>query len=513
MSDFVSALKKNADQSLPNVSVTENGAVGLKTTGKSLLDVNFMLSSMRNMSEGQIWEHFLLAYNENPMLSILWLFFARDREQGCGERRAFRIIFKHICAENPDTAIKLLNLIPYYGRWDDLTDILFGDVPCKVRDAAFRIVDKQLNEDTINAREGRPISLLAKWLPSINVSSFRTRRNADRLRNMLGWTPRKYRKTLSALRKALKVVECDMSANRWGEIDYESVPSRAAMNYRDAFLRHDERRYIKFIDRVKSGDAKIKAGVLFPYDIVHAYSWNAVNDTLEEQWKALPNKVPDNGSTLVVVDGSGSMGSRVGNTNITCHDVARSLGIYFSEKLHGAFKDTFITFSENPRLVHFVEGLSLRSKLNLLREYDECSNTNIEKVFELILDTAVNGHMSQEDLPANILIVSDMEFDIATMPYYTWGCSHEPISKKLFDNIAERYALCGYKLPRLVFWNVCSRTGTIPVAVNELGVALVSGFSPNIADMVMSAELDPYKCLVDRLLGGRYKQVEDALKE
>ena len=513
MSDFMSALAERAYWLQPNVSVTENGAIGLRTTGKALLDCNFALSSMRNMSPDEIWNKFLLAYNENPMLAILWLFFARDAREGCGERRTFRVIFERFCSENPDDAIKLLHLIPFYGRWDDVVEVMFGHVPCKVRDEAIELLRMQIQSDILMANTKQPVSILGKWMPSGNTSSKETRRRAEFLRNAFGWTPKQYRKNLAGLRKRIKVVEQKMSANQWSEIDYEGVPSRAAMNYRDAFLRHDGDRYDEYLSNVKEGKAKIHSGVLFPYDIVHAYrsKWDA-DTTLEEQWKALPNKVPENGSTLVVVDGSGSMGSLVGNTGVSCHDVARSLGIYFSEKLTGPYKDSFITFSANPKYVHFHDGLTLAAKLQIMRHHDECSNTNIEKTFDLILDTAVRNHLKQEELPANVLIVSDMEFDMATARGGFWYDGSK-VDQTLFDTIRERWESAGYKLPRLIFWNVCSRTGTIPVSENDLGVALVSGFSPNIADMVMSGELDPYKCLVDKLMSGRYKQVEEALKE
>lgn len=513
MSDFVSMLKKVADQSLRNISVTENGAIGKKTTGKALLDCNFMLSSMRNMSPDEIWSKFLLAYNENPVLAIIWLFFARDARYGCGERRTFRVIFERFCNENPESAIMLLHLIPFYGRWDDVVEVVFGNVPCKVRDEAIGLLLRQVQSDILMANTDQPVSLLAKWLPSLNTTSKETRRRAEFLRNAFGWVPAQYRRHLSGLRRHIKVVEQQMSANQWSEIDYEGVPSRAAMNYRDAFMRHDGDRYEEYLSNVKSGKAKIHSGVLFPYDIVHAYQgkWDA-DPTLEEQWEALPNKVPENGSTLVVVDGSGSMGSSVGNTGVSCHDVARSLGIYFAEKLTGPYKDSFITFSANPKYVHFHDGLTLAAKLQIMRHHDECSNTNIEKTFDLILDTAVRNHLKQDELPANVLIVSDMEFDQATAHNSYWYDGSN-VDQTLFDTIRERWESAGYRLPRLVFWNVCSRTGTIPVSENDLGVALVSGFSPNIADMVMSGELDPYKCLVDKLMSGRYQQVEEALKE
>lgn len=516
MTDFVSALKQEAENLQPNVSVTENGAIGYKTTGSALLDLNFMLSSMRNMSDDEIWYKFLAAHNENPKLAVLWMFFIRDVIEGCGERRTFRVIFKRLCYENDTIAIKLLHLIPEYGRWDDLIDVMFGVIPCNVRDKAYQLVHDQLIQDLYNAEHDKPVSLLGKWMPSTNASSRETRRRAEVMRNMFGMTPKQYRKSLAKLRKYIDVVEVKMSANRWRDINYSFVPSRASMNYREAFDRHDHDRYAKYLERVQSGDEKIHAGVLYPHDIVHAYHGSRiVNPTLEAQWKALPNKVPENGSTLVVVDGSGSMMARIGGTDIRCLDVAYALGIYFAEKLGEPYYNSFITFSSRPKFVHFADGLTLRAKLDIMESYDDCSNTDIEKTFNLILDTAVKNHLKQEELPANVLIISDMEYDQATYRGgWGWQSSERGYTDRaLFDMIAERFAVHGYKLPRLVFWNVCSRTGTIPLTTNDLGVALVSGFSTNIADMVMSGELDPYKCLVSKLLSDRYEPVEDALKE
>ena len=524
MADFMSALTKSVEALQPNVSVTENGAVGYKTTGKALLDLNFMLSSMRNMEPDEIWSRFLPAYNEDPALAVIWLFFARDiRGCGCGERRTFRIIFERLCRENSNVAVRLLRFLPEYGRWDDVVEVFCSNVPSVVRDAAFKIIRDQLIADMDAERDGVYISVCAKWLPSLNTSSFETRQKAERLREALVWSPKMYRKTLSRLRRWIDVTEVRMSSGEWGKIRYESVPSRAAMNYRKAFLRHDEERYSKYLGDVKSGEKKINAGTIYPYDIVHAYgdmSWYqpSPDETLEAQWKALPNAVPENGSTLVVVDGSGSMGTRVGNSGVTCHDVANSLGIYFSERLSGPFKDTFITFSSRPQLIHFDPSLSLQGKLEVLYQHDDCSNTDIEKVFDLIADVAAANHLKQEEIPANILIVTDGEFDNMTCRGgygYDYDYKEETahIDQKLFDAIRKRWESVGYKLPRLIFWNVCSRTGTIPVKENDLGVALVSGFSPNIADMVMSGELDPYKCLVNKLMSDRYEPVRQALKE
>lgn len=520
MPDFMSALAKNTEQLQPNVSVTENGAVGYKTTGKKLLDLNFMISSMRNMEPDEIWRRFLLAYNENPTLSFLWLMYCRDVRGGAGERNTFRVIFNRLCRENEAVALRLLRLIPVYGRWDDLVEVFCDDVPCEVRNKAFQIIQRQLVDDVDGSMAGHTVSLLAKWLPSLNTSSKETRRKAEHLRSSLGWTAKQYRVTLSRLRRYIDVTERKMSARDWSGIDYESVPSRAAMIYRDAFAKHDADRYNEYLTNVRDGKANIHAGTLYPHDIVHAYTsgWNSVNrydETLEAQWNALPNTVPEGASTLVVVDGSGSMYSPVGGTRVTCLDVSYALGIYFAEKLSGPYKNKFITFSANPQYVSFADGLSLHARIDITRQYSDCSNTDLEKVFDMVLETAKAFELPQSEIPANILIVSDMEFDAATRRGgfgYNWD-AESPVDESLFDTIRGRWEAAGYKLPRLIFWNVCSRTGTVPLRENELGVALVSGFSPSVADMVMSCELDPYKCLVDKLTGERYQPVIEALKE
>ena len=517
MNDFMTDLMDTIDETNLNVSVTENGAVGFRTSGKALVDLNYMLSSMRNMEKDEIWQRFLVAYNENPMLAVLWLFYARDCREGCGERRTFRIIFERFCRENPGAAVKLLPLLPFYGRWDDLTGVFFGDVPCVVRDAALTIIRKTLASDMDAKQEKKPVSLLAKWLPSGNTSSSETRRRALQISSAMDLSPCRYRKILSALRRYTDITEAKMSAGEWGSIDYSAVPSRAAMLYRDAFARHDEKRYEAFLADVRSGASKINAGVLYPYDIVHAYrlkyDWE-IDETLEAQWKALPNMVPANQSTLVVVDGSGSMYDSVGNSNVTCLDVAYSLGIYFAGKLSGPYYNRFITFSSKPQYVSFADGLTLRAKLDIMYRYNDCTNTNIEKVFALILETAVKNRLKQEDIPANVLIVTDGEFDSMTYQDDCFGdYKRHYADKALFNVIRDRWESFGYRLPRLVFWNVCSRTGTIPLTTNACGVTLVSGFSPNIADMVMSGELDPYKCLVTKLTSDRYKPVQNALKE
>lgn len=489
--------------------LTENGAVGYMTTGKELLDLNFKTSSLRNKSEDEIFKLFLKAFHEDKLLAIKWLFFMRDAREGMGERRSFRIILNGLGHQHPTIAKELISLVPEYGRWDDLYSLMDGDLTEYVVDFIYQ----QLQEDCGNYLNKKPISLLAKWLPKESTKKYKKVYNI--LLKKFGMTPKKYRRIVSDLRKYLDVVEVKMSANEWNKVNYNSVPSKANLLYKDAFLKHDEERRNEYLENLKNGNenTKINAKVLMPHEIVHNYTsplydgWHlrikSYDETLEYLWKALPNYVNSEGFSMFVRDGSYSMITKIGNTNITCLDISTALAIYFSEHCKGEYKDNFITFSNRPKVIDLSNCSSLREKIEKCHAEDDCSNTDIYKVFKLILDTAVNNKYTQEQLPKNIVVVSDMEFDDATTTsdYQT-----------LFETIQAEYLLHGYDLPRLVFWNVCSRTGAIPLKTNKNGVCLVSGFNPTIMDMVLSGELDPYKCLVNKLNSSRYDAVEKAVK-
>lgn len=502
--DFMNAMQNEALES-QNFSETENGALGYRTTGKSLLDLNFSVASLRSATDTEIFDRFMEAYLEDKELAMKWLFYARDVRGGLGERRLFRAVMNSLAQYDINVVRSVMRLIPKYGRWDDLVELI--TVPgYELTDEVADFISIQLQQDMEGAAHGEPISLLAKWLPSVNTSSPATRDKAIRLCGAIGLSQASYRKTLSKLRAYLKIVERDMSAQRWGDINYEAVPSRANLIYNKAFLRHDAERRTEYLEKLSKGEAKINSSVLYPHDIVHRYvrgnymMHNLIyDDTLEALWKALPDMVSGGGNTIVVADGSGSMCSRVGNTDTSALEVANALAIYFAEHSSGTFKNKYITFSSRPKFVDFSTCQTLRDKL--LKAYSNCEidDTNIEAVFDLILTTAIKNGAHQEEIPRNVLIISDMEFNRA----YCRGSYDE----RLFETIGKKYAEAGYKLPRLVFWNVNSRTETIPVRENDNGVALVSGFSANICKMVMSGKTDPYECLLEVLNSERYKLV------
>ena len=517
MEQFAKALKTTFDN---EVSVSENGAIGFKTSGKKLVDLNFATSTLRNSTDQEIINKFADAFYENALLAVKWLFFARDIRGGMGERRIFRVCLKWLAQNQKPIAKAVLPVVAEYGRFDDLFEL----AGTELWDDVVKLVDEQLTADYDNMKAGKPFSLLAKWMPSVNASSPKSVTLAKEFARSLNLSEKQYRKMLSALRAALKVVEVNASANKWTDIDYNTVPSKANLKYKDAFLKHDEARrrsYLDALSKPESG-AKINAAAAFPCDIVHKYRIRygyayAEDAALEAMWKALPDFVAgnDHGKTIVVADGSGSMEMSVGGGQMTALEVANSLAVYFAEKLEGPFKNKYITFSEHPQFVDFSGAKTLLEKLMIALRHNECANTNIEAVFDMILDTALRSNLSQEELPANILVVSDMEFDrctygneILTNRYGYWNAD----KTALFSRIAARYNEHGYKLPRLVFWNVASRTGTIPLRENENGVALVSGYSPAIAKMVFSAKTDPFEALVDTLNSPRYNIVGQLVK-
>jgi len=496
-------LIKNELEKQKNTSITENGAIGYKSTNSALVDINYQVSSLRNSSEEEIIKLFDNCFHENNEYALKWLFFARDVRGGLGERRLFRICYKRLLELNKDLFILNLKNISEYGRWDDLISLLGIS---KLTDVIIiNIVKNQLNSDISAKLLNEPISLLAKWLPSENASSKKTKEMGKFVRKSLGLSSRKYRVLLSELRNYLNVVEVKMCANEWNDIDYDKVPSLANLKYSNAFLKHDKDRRLSYLDSVRCGKSKMNMGVATPVDIVSKYNTSYYHvsdfdDSLELAWKNLKDiSVQD---TLVVADGSGSMTLPVSH-NITALDVANALAIYTSEHNNGIYKDKYITFSNTPQFVDLSNDESLRDKLITSREHSEISNTNIEAVFRLILNVAVKYNISEDEMIKNILIISDMEFDEAQR---SWE-SNEVLSEPLFNMIKKDYADNGYKLPKLIFWNVNSRTKTIPLIENELGVVLVSGFSQNVLKMVMSNKLNPYDVLIETITSERYDKI------
>ncbi len=482
-----------------NIAYTENGAFTYKTSESEVLDLFATIGALRNAEEEEIITRFLRAWCENADLAMKTLFYARDIRGGLGERRVFRLILRWLCENKMSSVVKNIEQIAHFGRFDDLL-VLMG-TPCEA--AALDLIRRQLREDMAALGEGAPVSLMAKWLPSVNASNRKTVKLAKRIARALNMTESSYRKTLSALRRHIRIIENNLREKDYS-FDYEEIPSKAMFRYYKAFIRNDGERYNEYMQKVSCGEAQLNTSTLYPYEIVEKvinaspYGYEGVNVSEDEEkvldvtWNALPDYTRGE-NALAVIDGSGSMFS--GGDPMPA-SVALSLGLYFAERNKGGFANHFITFSENPELVE-IEGESFADRLRYAASFEEVANTNISRVFDLILNTAIMNCLPQEDMPSKLYIISDMEFD----------CCVNDGSVTNFERAKWRYRDAGYKLPQVVFWNVQSRHRQQPVKKNEQGAVLVSGCSPKVFEMVMADSITPEKYMMEVLMSERYAAI------
>jgi hypothetical protein len=452
-----------------NDTFTENLMPTHSTSGSHVVDLFFKMGGWRGASPDEIVPILEAAFVESSILTARAMFYNRDVRGGQGERRTFRIMFRHMCVYHPDVARKNIELVPFYGRWDDLL-VAIGTT----------VEDDALDYILFALKDGK--GLCAKWMPREGKKYHKVARH---LMKRWGLSPRGYRKLLAG---NTNVVESLMCAKQWGEINYEHVPSVAMKKYRKAFDRNDAVRFAEYLGAVAKGEKKINAGAIFPSDIVAAYWAGAKDDALEVQWKALPNYVPEGQSFIPVCDVSGSMAGMPLYVSI-------ALGIYLSERNVGPFKDGFITFSGRPTLQH-LHG-DLQSRIFQLARADWDMNTNLEAVFKLILDQGKKNGVAEEDMPENILIISDMQFD---------QCVNRP-SDNAFEMIKRMYNEAGYQLPNVIFWNVRTSSG-VPVKIDQSGAALVSGYSPSVMQSVLGGEMNPINVVMRVLESDRYIPVQ-----
>lgn len=463
-------------------TLTENGMVTNSSSLNDCVNLFFQIGAMRGQDKNRVINTFVKAYEEDALTAMKILFWVRDVRGGAGERQIFKDIVNYLASSRTESMRKNLNLISEFGRWDDLLSLV--GTPLE-NDALSLISDALKNGD----------GLAAKWMPRPNVNNREKKRQAGALRKFLKLTPGAYRKMLAELSKTVEQLMC---ANEFGKINYSHVPSKAMSDYMRAFGRNDGLRFTSYLESVQKGDVKINAGAVYPYDIVKNLKYGSSNGA-DAQWNALPNYLTDNNERfLPVVDVSGSMECPAGNNaTVTCMDVAISLGLYISERNEGAFKDSFITFSNSPTLQVLKGTLSQRYSQLSNAQWD--MSTNVEKVFTVILNSAVSNDVPESEMPTMIIILSDMEFNQGTRD--NWNKS----AQEIFES---KYAEAGYKMPKIVYWNIQSRNNNFPVQFNKEGVALVSGFSPSLLTSVLSGkDLTPYSMMMDVINSERYSLI------
>lgn len=458
-----------------NVTLTDNGMVTNPTSLNKCVDLFFSIGSMRGKSKDKVIKLFNEAYNENPLIASKLLFWGRDVRSGAGERQIFRDIIFHLTTNSPQTVRKNIGLIPEFGRWDDVL-VLVGT---ELEDDMFILIKEALTNGD---------ALCAKWMP-------RKGDVANRLRKLFRFTPKEYRKMLVNL---TNVVESKMCAKDWESIDYSKLPSLASSRYQKSFNKNDKERYDGYKKSLEDGTAKVNAGAVYPYDIIKSMNMGGDKIVSEKQWESLPNWMEGSAERILpVVDVSGSMGIEVGgNPNLSCMDVAVSLGMYISERNEGSFKDAFVTFSNNPQLQYLTGTLSER--LLQLRRADWGMSTDLEAVFNLILHQAKMNNVPEGNMPTKILILSDMQFNQATR--------RDSLGAQ--SMIEAMYEEAGYTKPDIIYWNLNAKGGNFPVEFDKNGTALVSGFSPSILKSLLGGKnMTPQSIMMDTVNDERYSVV------
>lgn len=500
----------NAVKEATNVTHTENGAITRKTTMSALLDLFGTGAAYRTRSESDCIVLFQKAFDENPVYALKCLFYLRDARGGQGERRFFRVVTKWL-ADNKTAAMKRnLKYVPEFGRWDDL----YVFVGTALEQDAFNLMGEQFVLDL----QCKTPSLLAKWLKSENTSSADSRALATKTRKTFGLTPREYRKSLSILRARINVLERLMSAGQWDKIEFDKIPSKAGLVYRNAFARHDVERMradknaVAYKDFVQDKNTKVNAKALYPYEVVakatdysgmnRGWYWSenySRNDPVE---RAAINKYWDNledyfnGASLdalCMIDTSGSMWGTEASAPI---NVAISIGLYAAERARGPFHGHYISFSSRPQLIE-TYGFDFVDKVRRIYSTNLCENTNIEAAFDMLLNTAIKSHCRQSDLPKTIIVVSDMQFDAQRGRYGSNNAT-------LMENIAYKWQRAGYDAPQLVYWNVQARgNNVIPMQAKD-GITFCSGFSPVLFEQIMKGKTG-YDLMMDKLNSERYE--------
>jgi AraC-like DNA-binding protein len=446
-------------------SFTANGAITHSTSLNAVLDLFFIAGASRTMEESVIQNMLVKAYAENKFLTLKVIFWAGDIRGGQGERRFLRIALKWLETYHNSVLEQLLHFVPEFNRWDSLFELS--------SDKSLQLIHKALADKN---------QLCAKWMPrKKQYDNF-----ASKFRKRFGLTPKQYRQLIV---ENTNVVETQMCKKEWSEIEYKKIPSVAFSKYRKAWARNDGERFKQFIDDVNAGKQKIHASVIFPHDIYKSYKAGGDESSINAQWNCLPNYLENSEERILpVCDVSGSMTG-------TPMDISVSLGLYFSERNKSVFKDAFITFSETPKLHHLKGELSQRIKQ--LESADWGMSTNLVAVFELILNAAVTNKLSNDDLPTMIVIISDMEFNMASK------------SQTNFEFIDKAFAKHEYIRPSLIFWNVNGRENNVPVNKNDKNVALVSGCSPVTIKSILSArEITPVEVMMTALNDKRYDCLE-----
>lgn len=498
-----------------NFTTTWNGAKSYatpvpKVVGETELEnpkveglIKLFYKGIRGVDEEKLKEWFLLATSEDIEKAIILAFHIRDCRGGKGERNIGRVLFEVLSSVFPDIANKVVHLIPEYGRYDDWIYLLQShDVHPSIKTTILSNIKQTLLDDIGKMNEGKPVSLLAKWLPSENSSADKNTNIVTTICHYLEISKTKYRKVyLTPLRKYLDIVETYMCKGDWVDINFDKVPSCAMKKLKNAFKKHTPETFNEWIEGLADGTRKVNAKQLFPYEIIKEvrelpYEKNQVTIS---QWNVLENELKTKGKlskTLPVVDVSGSM---------FCNDClpidnACALGIIISSCVDGDFGNLVMTFTSKPKFCK-IKGDDVYDKYNNIKHIEWGASTNLVGVFTEILDRAKEHKLKSDDMPERVIIISDMQFNQGVK------------GETNLETITSEYKTAGYKRPDLIYWNVAGDTSDYPATINDDGTCLISGFSPFILECIMdNKKINSVDIMYDTLNKERYDAIRKCLE-
>lgn len=467
--NLLEVMKKN------NTKINTKGSEYYATTYNSNLDVFTMIS--RYNSDEEMIRLFNNALIENEELALANLLYILDIRNGKGERKIFKTIFKYLCVNYSSLALKILPFIGELGRYDYILE----GINTSIEKEVISLIKIQIESD-LNSENP---SLLGKWLPSHRTHNVNNK-IAKRIIKGLNITEKEYRKILSSLRTKINIVEKNLTKKTYENIDFSKVPTKAMLKYTNTYMTKMSDKYEEYKKQVATGAEKINTEGLFAYEIIKKilYQTDIDNELYDLMWNNQKDVLKGcNTNVLVMADTSGSM---------TCYGgipYATSLGLalYTAQRNTGMFKNHFITFSDRPYLCE-IKGKTIKEMVENIPSI--VANTNIDKAFELILKTANQNKITQKELPSHLLIISDMEFDQGV--YSETGTN--------FEGWKQSFKKEGYELPKIIFWNVAGRTKGIPATKFDNDVAMISGFSTNILENLLSLEqYTPNNIMLEKL--------------
>ncbi len=473
-----------------NDTLTTNGMTTSSSSLNSCVDLFFQIGAMRGKDKQVLINAFVKAYSEDALTAMKLLFWARDVRGGAGERQIFRDIIKYLAKTKTESLAKNLSLIPEFGRWDDLLEL----IGTALESQALAAIKAGLDQKN---------GLCAKWMPRPNVANRERKAQANVLRAFLGLSPKEYRQLLVSQSNTVEQLMC---AKNWDAIEYSKLPSKAMSDYMKSFSKNDLTRFQAYLASLEKGETTINAGALYPYDITKNLKQGNTQGA-DLQWKALPNYLVGNTERLLpVVDVSGSMDcSAGGSKSVTCMDVSISLGLYISERNEGPFKDAFITFSTQPDL-QYLKG-TLSERYRQLQSAHWSMSTNLEAMYRMLLTRAKEMNVPAEEMPTMLIILSDMQFNAATAAggYYSSASEWNPTAQKMAEDM---YAAAGYQMPKIIYWNLNQTSKNSPVEFDKQGTALVSGFSPALLSSLLSGkDLSPINMMYNVINSSRYDAI------